>query len=264
MPASTSSRRASSRPSRTARSMLSRRVGQVGDQRGRARRAAARAANSAHCAHGLPVVHCTLVCCGLVFFSPDPGAAARRTPASASAALQMGARGSARVLRTAAAHGSAPAAACPAGQVLGDLGLPGLDRAGGVDLELEPRHHVLGDVLDVHVELLVPAAQLVDRAVLGAQQRVVDRGSCASRSPRPAGTRRRCSWRTCAATLSACSSVSPGSRLTITPHCSTNEVGRDRVVAVDQDGLDVEAVVVVPQVVDHVRRAVVRRPPSAA
>ena len=45
----------------------------------------------------------------------------------------------------------------------------------GVDLELEPVDHVRGDVGDVDVELLVPPAQLVDRAVLLAQQGVLDR-----------------------------------------------------------------------------------------
>src|SRR5436190_6507674 len=62
------------------------------------------------------------------------------------------------------------------GEVGRHLCLPARHRTGGVDLELEPRGHVRLDVGHVPVELLVPAAHLVDRAVLGAQQRVVDPG----------------------------------------------------------------------------------------
>src|SRR4029078_7557375 len=62
------------------------------------------------------------------------------------------------------------------GQVGRYFRLPARHRASGVDLELEPGGHVRLDVGYVPVELLVPAAYLVDRAVLGAQQRVVDPG----------------------------------------------------------------------------------------
>src|SRR5689334_5092012 len=61
-------------------------------------------------------------------------------------------------------------------QVRVDLTLPGLDGLAGVDLELEPLCGLLVDVGDVHVELVVPAAQLVDRAVLLAEQRILDLG----------------------------------------------------------------------------------------
>src|SRR5690606_16973816 len=60
-----------------------------------------------------------------------------------------------------------------AGEVLLDLGTPVLVRLGDVDLELEALDHVGGDLGLVDVELLVPAAELVDRAVLLAQQRVL-------------------------------------------------------------------------------------------
>ena len=96
---------------------------------------------------------------------------------------------------------------------------------GGVHLELVARHHVLGDVLDVDVELFVPAAQLVDRAVLGAQQRVVDAALVLPDLHVLQEPDADALGASCAATLSACSTLRPGRRLTITPHCSTNEVG---------------------------------------
>src|SRR4051812_17249696 len=55
-----------------------------------------------------------------------------------------------------------------------ELLLPGSDRLARIDLELEALHHLREDVVDVDVELLVPAAQLVDRTVRLAQQRVLD------------------------------------------------------------------------------------------
>src|SRR5690606_26513534 len=62
------------------------------------------------------------------------------------------------------------------GDVLGDLAFPHLVGPRDVDLELEPPGHVLLDVGDVDVELLVPAAELVHGPVLLAQQRVIDAG----------------------------------------------------------------------------------------
>ena len=60
------------------------------------------------------------------------------------------------------------------GEVLVDLGLPVLQCAFGVDLELEPVHHLRFDVVDIDVELFVPAAELIDGSVFLGQQRVVN------------------------------------------------------------------------------------------
>src|SRR5699024_6141229 len=54
--------------------------------------------------------------------------------------------------------------------------LPALVGLGGIDLVLEALRHLLGDVGAVDVELVVPAAQLVDRAVVVAQQGVFELG----------------------------------------------------------------------------------------
>src|SRR5699024_6851963 len=52
--------------------------------------------------------------------------------------------------------------------------LPFLVGLGGVDLELEALRHVLAEFRGIHVELFVPAAQLVERTVLLGQQGIVD------------------------------------------------------------------------------------------
>ena len=52
------------------------------------------------------------------------------------------------------------------GDIFVDLLLPLLARAGHIDLVFEAIHHVRRHVADVDVELLIPAAQLIDRAVL--------------------------------------------------------------------------------------------------
>ena len=51
----------------------------------------------------------------------------------------------------------------------------------------------------------------------------------------------------------------PSGRLTVMPYCSVNESGPGRDVAVDEDDLGLEALVVDVEPVDHVRRSEVRR-----
>ena len=59
-------------------------------------------------------------------------------------------------------------------QVLLDLDVPLLVGGRGVDLDLETVGHVRSHVGDVDLELLVPPAHLVDRAVFLDEQRIVD------------------------------------------------------------------------------------------
>src|SRR5271166_2520247 len=51
-------------------------------------------------------------------------------------------------------------------EVFRDLGVPVLVGAGGVDLDFEALHHFRSDIGRVYVKLLIPAAQLIDSAVL--------------------------------------------------------------------------------------------------
>src|ERR1700722_13420074 len=121
-------------------------------------------------------VHCTDVCSGLNFATSATapqrahrtgcGLARRSSSRSTAISARFG-RGLGRGLDL------VPGPGPPGGQGLRDLRLPARHRPGGVDLELVPGDHLRLDVGDIGVELLVPAPQLVDRAVLRAQQRVV-------------------------------------------------------------------------------------------
>lgn len=59
-------------------------------------------------------------------------------------------------------------------QVLLDLSVPRLAGTGGIDLELEALRHIGRDVLDVDVELLIPATQLIHRTVFLGEERILD------------------------------------------------------------------------------------------
>src|SRR5581483_5393763 len=147
-----------SRPDRTASSMLARSLPQPGLS-AVGSPPATRAANSQQ-ERIAGSDHCTDVCAALnLATSTDAPQVAQHTGASPSK------RGSVRMTRSLSLLGP--------GEVLGDLRFPLRDRPCGVDLELVPRDHVRLHVRDVHVELLVPAPQLVHRPVLGAEQRVV-------------------------------------------------------------------------------------------
>ncbi len=144
------------------------------------------------------------------------------------------------------------------GEVVGDLLLPELVGLGGVDLELEAVGHLGLDVGGVDVELLVPAAQLVDGTVLLAQQRVLDghlvlpdvdvlEEAGAEHLGVLLGDEVR------RLVIEALGLLDGDAVL------QQERVGPGRDVAVDQDDLGLEALVVDVEPVDHVRRPVVGR-----
>ncbi|AAS02856.1 hypothetical protein MAP_0539 [Mycobacterium avium subsp. paratuberculosis K-10] len=143
-------------------------------------------------------------------------------------------------------------------QVLRDLGIPVLVGPSGVHLDLEALHHLRLDVGDVDVELLVPAAQLVDGAVLLDQQRIVDAGLVLP------------DLDVLQEALADPLGEHPGQ---LVGHLLVHALGllhdhaplqhervlRHRVVAVDQDRLGLVVAVAVVQPVDHERRTEVGR-----
>ncbi|CRK50281.1 conserved hypothetical protein [Rhodococcus sp. RD6.2] len=144
-----------------------------------------------------------------------------------------------------------------AGQVLLDLALPRLDCLGGVDLELEASRCLRVDVSDVDVELLVPATELVDRAVLLAEQGVLDLGLVLPDLDVLLEAHRDALGEL-AGELAGGLLVQALRLLDADAVHQHEGVLGDGVVAVDQDALDLVTAVVVVQPVDHEGRAEVR------
>ena len=124
------------------------------------------------------------------------------------------------------------------GEVGRHLRLPARHRAGGVDLELEPRGHVRrrrrprpGRTARTSGAAGRPGRPR--RTAAGCRS-----GSCAARSRRPAGSRARRSRQNLAATRAAWASDRPGGCSHDRAPLQQERGRRDRVVAVDQDALD--------------------------
>src|ERR1700744_1899003 len=186
------------------------------------------------------------------FCGPAPARRKRGTRRAPSASRRGG------CLRATANRAALPRACRVGGHVRLDFFHPRLVGPGRFEFEFEAVHHVWRHIGGIDVELLVPPPQLIDRAVLLDEQRVVD----ACLMPPDLDVLLESQLDVVAEFDRGPHRLVPGhlgGLLDDDPVLQHKGIRVDRIVAVDEDRISVAVLVVIGQVVDHERRAVVRR-----